>query len=89
VNPLRRVKTLKKGKAAKIFQGIKKILPAAIKLKGTSADNYLDAFGRKGEFLRKLKVYGREGQKCVKCKGRIKRVKLGGRSAHFCPVCQK
>lgn len=87
-NPLRRVKTLKRGETAKVYQGIKKILPAAIKLKGTSADNYLDAFGRKGNFLKKLKVYGREGQKCVKCKGEIERVKIGGRSAHFCPKCQ-
>src|SRR3989338_2907465 len=89
VHPLRRNHDLKKKEIKKIFQGIKKILPDAIKLKGTSANNYLDAFGRKGEFLKKLKVYGREGQKCVKCKGNVYRIKINGRSAHFCPLCQK
>ncbi|KKT26776.1 MAG: DNA-formamidopyrimidine glycosylase [Parcubacteria group bacterium GW2011_GWA2_43_9b] len=89
VHPLRRNYDLKKEKIKKIWQGIKKILPAAIKLKGTSANNYLDAFGRKGDFLKKLKVYGREGEPCAKCRGQVARIKLGGRSAHFCPSCQK
>lgn len=89
VHPLRRNQTLKKEEVKKIFQGIKKILPEAIKAKGTSAENYVDAFGQKGSFLKKLKVYGREGEKCVKCKGEVVRMKIGGRSAHFCPLCQK
>jgi len=90
VHPLRRNQALEKGEIKKIFQGIKKILPAAIKLRGTSANNYLDAFGRKGEFLKKLKVYGREDELCVnRCSGKVARIKLGGRSAHFCPLCQK
>ncbi|MDD2753041.1 MAG: DNA-formamidopyrimidine glycosylase [Candidatus Portnoybacteria bacterium] len=89
VHPLRRNQSLKKGEIKKIYQGIKKILPEAIRSKGTSANNYLDAFGRKGGFLAKLKVYGREGENCVKCKGRVARIKIGGRSAHFCPACQK
>jgi len=88
VHPLRRVASLKKSEIKKIYGGIKKILLAAIKLKGTSADNYLDALGKKGEFLSKLKVYGKENEKCVKCKGRVARIKIGGRSAHFCPQCQ-
>lgn len=89
VHPLRRNQTLGKEEIKKIYQGVKKILPEAIKLKGTSANNYLDALGRKGGFLAKLKVYGREGEKCVKCKGEVKRIKIGGRSAHFCPACQE
>jgi len=89
VNPLRRVKTLKSGEVIKVFEGIKQILMAAVKLKGTSASDYLDAFGRPGNFVKKLKVYGREGKKCVKCKGVVRRMKIGGRSAHFCPACQR
>lgn len=89
VHPLRRVNSLKKIEIKKIYEGIKKILELAIQLKGTSSNDYLDAFGRKGSFAKKLKVYGREGEKCVKCRGRIIRIKLGGRSAHFCPACQK
>lgn len=88
VHPLRRVASLKPEEIRRIYGNIGKILVEAIKLKGTSANDYLDAFGQKGKFAAKLKVYGKEGEKCVKCKGIITRIKIGGRSAHFCPVCQ-
>ncbi len=89
VHPLRKIKDLKPSEIKLIFQNIKKILSEAIKFKGTSANLYLDAFGKEGNFLKMLKVYGRENKKCVKCKNVIKRIKLGGRSAHFCPACQR
>jgi len=73
----------------KIFDAAKHILAWAVKLRGTSASDYLDAHGQKGKFLAQLKVYGREGENCVKCEGKIQRLKMNGRSAHFCPICQK
>lgn len=72
-----------------IFEGIKKILNRAIKLRGSSVENYVDASGRKGDYVKELKVYNREGEKCFRCSGKIKRIKLGGRSSYFCPKCQK
>jgi formamidopyrimidine-DNA glycosylase len=89
VQPTRKVQTLKPEEIKKIYQGIKKILPAAISRRGTSADKYIDTAGQEGEYLPLLKVYQREGQPCVRCGTKIKRLKLGGRSAHFCPRCQK
>jgi len=89
VHPLRRVAELKSIEIKKIFDGIKKILPKALKLRGTSDNDYLDALGKKGEYAMRLKVYGREGKKCKKCRGIIHRLKIGGRSAHFCLKCQK
>ena len=89
VHPLRRVGELKNLEIKKIFEGIKKILPEALKYKGSSENDYLDAFGREGEYVPYLKVYSREGEKCKKCGGIIQRLKIGGRSAHFCPACQK
>ncbi len=89
IHPLRRNNDLKPAEIRKIFQGIKKILPSALKFRGTSQDLYLDALGRKGNYVPKLKVYGREGEKCKGCGGIVERLKIGGRSAHFCPKCQK
>lgn len=89
INPLRPAGSLSKDEVKNIFSAIKKILPEAVKFRGTSAENYLDAFGQEGEFLRRLKVYGRENEDCPGCRGKIKRIKLGGRSAHFCPACQR
>ncbi len=73
----------------KIFEGIKKILTKALKLHGSSIDLYLDASGKRGKYVPKLKVYGKEDARCLRCGTIIKRIKLGGRSAHFCPECQK
>lgn len=36
-----------------------------------------------------LRVYGREGERCRRCGGTIKRIQQGGRSSYFCPRCQR
>jgi len=89
VHPLRLVKTLKQGEIKKIHQNIKKILKAAIKHHGSSVEYYIDACGQKGDYAKYHKVYQKEGEKCPGCGAIIKRVKIGGRSAHFCPACQR
>jgi len=89
VHPLKKVLNLSPRQIEKIFIGIKKILAEALKYHGTSSDMYLDARGREGSYMKRLKVYGREGQKCKKCGGKIQRLKIGGRSSHYCPNCQK
>ena len=89
VHPLRRIKDLKPSETKKIFEYTKKILTEALKFHGSSVDLYLDASGQEGKYVSRLKVYGREGEKCKKCGGVIQRIKIGGRSAHFCPKCQK
>ena len=87
VYPLRQVKTLKDREIQRIFQNIKKILKEAIRARGTSERSYLDAYGRKGDYVKYHKVYHRD--KCFICGTKIKKTKIGGRSAHFCPKCQK
>lgn len=89
VLPARAVFRLKEKEIKKIYQGIKLILKNAIKARGTSVDMYRDAAGRKGGFEKYLKVYNRKGKKCKKCGIIIIKIKIGGRSAHYCPKCQK
>lgn len=87
--PMRKVETLKEEEIKKIYQSIKKILLLAIKRKGSSANDYLDARGEKGTFLSIAKVYQKEGQSCPVCGGKIKRIKMNTRSTFYCPKCQK
>jgi len=89
IHPLRLAKTLTWKEVEVIFQNIKKILREAIKRHGSSVDSYIDACGRKGDYIKYHKVYQKEGQSCPRCKTKIKRIKIGGRSAHYCPRCQK
>jgi formamidopyrimidine-DNA glycosylase len=89
IHPFKNISKLKEKELQKIFEVIKKILPLAIKLGGESFSDYRRLSGEKGYYDRARKVYRREGEKCSRCGTIIRRVKIGGRSAHFCPKCQK
>lgn len=89
VHPFRRLSNLNKKELKNIYQAIKKILKKALKLKGTSISDYRDIKGEKGFFEKARKVYQRESEECFRCKTLIQRKKMGGRSVHFCPSCQK
>jgi formamidopyrimidine-DNA glycosylase len=88
VRPTRQVKTLNEKEINLIFKGIIKILTASIKAQGTTFSNYRNAEGEVGVYSKQLKVYGKWGEKCP-CGGMIARIKIGGRSASYCPRCQK
>ncbi|MCG2694322.1 bifunctional DNA-formamidopyrimidine glycosylase/DNA-(apurinic or apyrimidinic site) lyase [Candidatus Parcubacteria bacterium] len=89
VHPERKVKDIKEVEFKKLYEGTKEILRSAISSGGSSSDSYIDAYGKKGKFVPKLKVYGREGEDCIGCSGKVKKYKLAGRGTYFCPSCQK
>lgn len=89
IHPFKNVSKLSKIELKKIYEAMKEILPLAIKLGGESISDYRRPSGEKGFYDKARKVYRREGEKCPDCNGIVKRVKIGGRSAHFCPKCQK
>jgi len=37
----------------------------------------------------RVKVFRRTGEPCYVCGTAIKRIKVGGRSTHYCPKCQR
>ena len=89
IHPFARTEELKEKDLKNIFKYTNDILREGIKLRGTSISDYRDPEGRAGGYDKIRRVYRREGEKCPRCKDEIKRIKMGGRSAHFCPVCQK
>jgi len=73
-----------------LYNSIIGILHLAIKNRGTTFSDYVDASGKKGRFSEHLKVYGKEKDDCARCKTRsIKKIKIAGRSTRFCGLCQK
>jgi len=88
VNPFKEIKRLSDKEIEKIYFAMKKILKKAIELKGESISDFRRISGEKGGFDLLRKVYRKQGEKCPRCKTIIKREKIGGRSAHFCPKCQ-
>ncbi len=90
IHPLKQVPSLTQENLKAIFNSTKNILKKAIEARGTSDSDYRDPSGQKGHYQEMLYAYGLEGEKCQKNDGGIiARLKIGGRSAHFCPVHQK
>lgn len=89
IHPFKDVSKLKEPELKRIYQSTKVILKKAVKLKGTSISDFRLVDGTKGFYGLKHKAYQKQGEKCFRCKTKITRKKIGGRSAHFCPQCQK
>jgi formamidopyrimidine-DNA glycosylase len=89
VRPRRRAASLTRDELGRLYQAIREVLKEAIALGGSSISDYVDSDGEEGSFQLQHRVYGREGQPCLVCKTPVKRVVIAGRSAHYCPKCQK
>ncbi len=74
----------------RLYRAIREVVQDAIRFRGTTLDDeaYLDLFGKPGEFQAELKVYGRKGLACRRCRTPIDLIKISGRNSYFCPQCQ-
>lgn len=89
VKPTRRANKLTPAEIKRLFLASREVIKKAIKFRGTTFNDYVDVEGNKGNFVKLLKVYGRDGEKCKRCrKGIIKKIKVAGRGTHYCPQCQ-
>lgn len=89
IAPMRPAASLDETEVRKIFKNTEAIISEAIDSRGTTFNNYTDGRGRKGSYVKKLKVYGRGKENCLKCKTPLKKIKQNGRGTVFCPRCQK
>jgi formamidopyrimidine-DNA glycosylase len=64
------------------------VLETSIEAGGTTFSNFLNVQGVNGNYGGVAWVYNRAGEPCRVCGTAIERIKLGGRSSHFCPRCQ-
>jgi len=86
--PERIALSLSKNERKDLLSSIKKVLKEALKYRGMSDGDFRDTNGEEGLFQKVLGVYGRNGKPCPKCGTILRRIKLGQRSAFFCPLCQ-
>lgn len=76
-------------KAEELLKAIRTVLDKGIRYGGTSFRDYIGGDGKKGDMQAHLQVYQKTGQTCPICGDIITRIKVGGRSSHFCPSCQR
>ncbi|MEL6167020.1 MAG: zinc finger domain-containing protein, partial [Cyanobacteria bacterium J06628_3] len=65
------------------------VLKTSIEAGGTTFSNFLNVQGVNGNYAHVAWVYNRTGEPCRTCGHPIERIKLAGRSSHFCPRCQQ
>ena len=73
----------------RLYHSLQDILEKAIVLRGSSISDFLDADGEPGEYQLHHRVYGREGKACPRCRTKIRRIVVAGRSSYSCPNCQR
>jgi len=66
---------------------------AIVEVLNDAVQSAIFAYSGPGEFREAetfpLAVYDREGQGCLTCGRKIRRIRQGGRSTYFCPGCQR
>lgn len=89
IHPETRVKNVSEKELNKLFTEIKKVLQLSIDQGGSTDKNYVDAEGKKGNYLTFANVFRRENQPCNRHPDAlIKKIKVAGRGTHFCEICQ-
>jgi formamidopyrimidine-DNA glycosylase len=86
--PTRRARTLAAAEARALARAVRAVLAHALGKGGTSLRDFVDADGREGDAYDYLKVYGREGEPCPRCRTSIRCTPIQGRATYFCPTCQ-
>jgi formamidopyrimidine-DNA glycosylase len=89
IHPLQPANSLSLPLIRRLVDAVRQVLEQAILQRGTSFSTYLDSDGSEGSNQDFLHAYGREGQPCPRCGTPIARIRLGQRSAYYCPHDQK
>lgn len=88
IRPRKAAGRLTRAELERLRTSLVEVLQHAIRLGGSSVSDYVDAEGVRGFFQLEHCVYQRTGEPCRTCGTPIRRIVVGGRSTHYCVVCQ-
>jgi formamidopyrimidine-DNA glycosylase len=88
IPPTTLCKDLNQSQVQRLHAAVIQVLRNSIEAGGTTFSNFLNVKGINGNYGGVAWVYNRAGEPCRVCHTPIERLKLAGRSAHFCPQCQ-
>ncbi len=89
IRPQRPANSLSDKEIDKLKRALEKVVKLGIKYGGSSENTYVNIEGKKGKYMDIAAVYQRVGEKCQKCGTNIRSQKIGGRTAFWCPACQR
>ena len=73
----------------RLIDAVRAVIADAVEAGGSSLRDYVQANGERGLFQHRFCVYDREGKRCPRGDGTIRRIVQSGRSTFYCPVCQR
>ena len=88
IHPATRVKNVTDKELSKLLEQIKFVMNLSLEQGGSTDRNYVDAEGKKGNYLKFANVFRREGQACTRCGREIIKTRVAGRGTHVCLSCQ-
>jgi len=82
--------SLSQQEVRRLYRAISETLQDAVKHRGSSLadEQYVDVFGKPGEYQQFHQVYDKEGRPCPRCRQPIRRARFSNRSTFFCEACQ-
>jgi formamidopyrimidine-DNA glycosylase len=89
IHPEKNPSTFVDSEIEALYSSLLAILREATSCGGSSVDTYVNLNGKKGDYVSRLRVYGRQDRSCSRCGAVIKKIKVSGRGTCFCPLCQK
>ena len=90
IDPSKRTDKLSLEEFARLHAAVVDVLTRAVNSSGTTVRDYRTGTGERGRFQFELKVYGRGGERCVRCgKKLVTTHTIDLRATTFCPGCQK
>ena len=74
----------------RLYRSLVETLHDGIKYRGTSleGDDYVDLYGKPGDYQEHIKVYQREKDACRRCRVPIVKTRSGGATTYLCEQCQ-
>jgi len=88
LDPRRLGTSITKMESERLRKAAVKVLQRAITANGSTISSFYFGEGEQGGYQNEFLVYGRTGELCRRCATPIRRIRLAGRSTHFCPKCQ-
>ena len=89
IHPAQAAIEINPARVGRLYRSMRKIFEQAIIAGGSTIRDYRQSDGQEGRFQTKHKVYRRTGLKCARCRTKIERLIVAGRSSHICPTCQR
>lgn len=84
IDPRTPARAIGRVRVARLVDALRLVLRRGLR---TGARDYRTGCARRA--MSRFAVYGREGESCVRCGARVRRLVLAGRGTYFCPRCQR